>query len=97
MALVNMRVPTPTFSTDNDQDTAASRLLAIASRIVVDIASDIGHDTEDEWGSLWDLIVPVCLCGLKAIPACRWCGQAVQHPCPKHDPGAQTHSCRTAA
>ncbi|MFC5799091.1 helicase RepA family protein [Streptomyces formicae] len=112
-ALVNMRVPTLAFSTDSDQDTIASRLLAIDTRtptsvteewlrtepdkcqrilsaydfirwefmpnpslddvwlstyayheaegrwphqIVVDIASDIGHDTGDEWGSLRDLM-----------------------------------------
>ncbi|KUJ70780.1 hypothetical protein ACZ90_00220 [Streptomyces albus subsp. albus] len=112
-ALVNMRTPTLAFSTDSDQDTVASRLLAIATRtptditeqwlrqepeksrrlltqydflrwdfmpdpslddvwlsayayheaegrypdqIVVDIASDIGHDTGDEWGSLRDLM-----------------------------------------
>ncbi|WP_413114792.1 hypothetical protein ACK1X7_07235 [Streptomyces sp. CY1] len=112
-ALVNMRVPTLAFSTDSDQDTVASRLLAISTRtptdtteqwlrqesdkakrllaafdfirwdfmpdpslddvwlstyayhetegrypdqIVVDIASDIGHDTGDEWGSLRDLM-----------------------------------------
>jgi hypothetical protein len=112
-ALVNMRVPTLAFSTDSDQDTVMSRLLAIATRtptetteqwlrtdpeacerhlapfdflawdfmpdpslddvwlstyayaeangrwpeqIVVDIASDIGHDTGDEWGSLRDLL-----------------------------------------
>jgi hypothetical protein len=112
-ALVNMKVPTLAFSTDSDQDTVASRLLAIATRtptdtteqwlrtdpeqcerhlkafdflawdfmpdpsmddvwlsayaytevngrwpdqIVVDIASDIGHDTGDEWGSLRDLL-----------------------------------------
>ncbi|MEW1547502.1 AAA family ATPase [Streptomyces tsukubensis] len=112
-ALVNMRTPTLAFSTDSDQDTVASRLLAITTRtpteiteqwlrtepekcarllaqhdilrwdfrpdpslddvwlgayayaeaegrwpdqIVVDIASDIGHDTGDEWGSLRDLM-----------------------------------------
>lgn len=112
-ALTNMRVPTLAFSTDSDQDTVASRLLAINTRtpteqteqwlrtepekckrllaqydflrwdfrpdpslddvwysthafheaegrypeqIVVDIASDIGHDTGDEWGSLRDLM-----------------------------------------
>jgi hypothetical protein len=112
-ALVNMRVPTLAFSTDSDQDTVASRLLAINQRvptstteewlrtkpedckrvlgaydfirwefkpdpslddvwlsayayhetegrwpqqIVVDIASDIGHDTGDEWSSLRDLM-----------------------------------------
>ncbi|TXS35094.1 AAA family ATPase [Streptomyces sp. t39] len=112
-ALVNMRVPTLCFSTDSDQDTVASRLLAINQRqptslteewlrtepekckqvlaqydhlswsfrpdpslddvwleayayheregrypeqIVIDIASDIGHDTGDEWGSLRDLM-----------------------------------------
>jgi hypothetical protein len=111
--VVNMRVPTLAFSTDSDQDTIASRLLAINTRmptsetedwlrtdpdkcrrilaqydfmrwefmpnpslddvwlsayayhetegiwphqIVVDIASDIGHDTGDEWGSLRDLM-----------------------------------------
>jgi hypothetical protein len=42
-------------------------------------------------------IVPVCLCGLKAAHACRWCGEVVQHPCPKHDVGAETHPCRKAA
>jgi hypothetical protein len=41
-------------------------------------------------------IVPVCLCGLKATPACRWCGQAVQHPCPLHEPGAEFHRCTAA-
>nr|WP_307110819.1 AAA family ATPase [Streptomyces demainii] len=112
-AMVNMKVPTLAFSTDSDQDTVASRLLAINTRtptevteqwlrqepdkakrllatldflrwdfmpdpslddvwlsayayhetegrypdqIVVDIASDIGHDTGDEWGSLRDLM-----------------------------------------
>lgn len=112
-AIINMRVPTLVFSTDSDQDTVASRLLAISTRtstevteqwlrtepdkcarllqqydflrwefrpdptlddvwldayayheaegrypeqIVVDIASDIGHDTGDEWGSLRDLM-----------------------------------------
>ncbi|GAA4891138.1 AAA family ATPase [Streptomyces coeruleoprunus] len=112
-ALVNMATPTLAFSTDSDQDTIASRLLAIGTRtptaeteqwlrsepercrraltqydfvrwefmpnpslddvwlstyayhetegrwpeqIMVDIASDIGHDTGDEWGSLRDLM-----------------------------------------
>lgn len=40
---------------------------------------------------------PACSCGLKSRPTCRWCGQAVHHPCPLHEPGAQTHRCRTAA
>lgn len=112
-ALLNMRVPTLAFSTDSDQDTVASRLLAINTRtptetteqwlrtepekcaallkqydflrwefmpspdlddvwlstyayhevegrwpeqILIDIASDIGHNTGDEWGSLRDLM-----------------------------------------
>ena len=112
-ALLNMRVPTLCFSTDSDQDTVASRLLAINQRqpttlteewlrtepekckqvlaqydflrwdfrpdptlddiwhglygyhetegrypdqTVIDIASDVGHDTGDEWGSLRDLM-----------------------------------------
>lgn len=112
-AIINMGVPTLAFSTDSDQDTVASRLLAISTRtptetteswlrtdparcelhlakydfikwdfhpnpslddvwlsvyayhemegswpaqIVIDIASDIGHDTGDEWGSLRDLL-----------------------------------------
>lgn len=112
-ALLNMRVPTLAFSTDSDQDTVASRLLAISTRtstetteqwlrtepekcaallkqydflrwefmpspdlddvwlstyayheaegcwpeqILIDIASDIGHNTGDEWGSLRDLM-----------------------------------------
>ena len=112
-ALLNMRVPTLGFSTDSDQDTVASRLLAINQRvstevteqwlrtepekcaailkqydflrwefmpspslddvwlstyayhevegrwpeqIAIDIASDIGHDTGDEWSSLRDLM-----------------------------------------
>jgi hypothetical protein len=42
-------------------------------------------------------IVPVCLCGLKEAPACRWCGEAVTHPCPLHEPEAPTHPCREAA
>ncbi|MFB9393380.1 hypothetical protein ACFPM3_20095 [Streptomyces coeruleoprunus] len=42
-------------------------------------------------------IVPVCSCGLKARPQCRWCGQAAHHPCPLHEPEAQTHRCRQAA
>ncbi|MEV7814285.1 hypothetical protein AB0P05_26705 [Streptomyces flaveolus] len=112
-ALVNMGVSTLAFSTDSDQDTVSSRLLAIATRrptsvtedwlrtqpeqcaqhlarydfirwdfrpdptlddiwhglyayhetegrypdqTVIDIASDVGHDTGDEWGSLRDLM-----------------------------------------
>lgn len=112
-AVVSMKVSSLVFSTDSDQDTVASRLLAIATRtptvttetwlrtepdkvkrllaqydflrwdfmpdpslddvwlsayayheaegrypdqLVVDIASDIGHDTGDEWGSLRDLM-----------------------------------------
>jgi hypothetical protein len=42
-------------------------------------------------------IVPVCSCGLKARPICRWCGNAVAHPCPLHKPEAQTHACRQPA
>lgn len=112
-AVVNMGVNTLAFSTDSDQDTISSRLLAIATRTpttvteewlrtepakcaqllskydfirwdfrpdptlddiwhglyayhetegrypdqtVIDIASDVGHDTGDEWGSLRDLM-----------------------------------------
>lgn len=112
-AILNMKVPTLAFSTDSDQDTVASRLLAINTRtptdvteqwlrtepdkcsallgqydflkwefrpdpsmddiwlstyayhevegrypeqIVVDIASDVGHDVGDEWASLRDLM-----------------------------------------
>jgi hypothetical protein len=112
-AVVNMGVSTLAFSTDSDQDTISSRLLAIATRhpttvteewlrtqpdscarhlskydfirwdfrpdptlddiwhglyayhetegrypdqTVIDIASDVGHDTGDEWGSLRDLM-----------------------------------------
>ncbi|CAL9367596.1 hypothetical protein SUDANB43_00788 [Streptomyces sp. enrichment culture] len=112
-AVVNMGVPTLAFSTDSDQDTVSSRLLAKASghpttvtegwlrsepakcasilaqydfirwdfrpdptlddiwhglyayhetegrypdQTVIDIASDVGHDTGDEWGSLRDLM-----------------------------------------
>lgn len=112
-AVVNMAVPTMAFSTDSDQDTVASRLLAMATKtptdetenwlaqdpdrcqqilsrydfirwdfrpdpsmddiwyglhayhevegqwpelIVVDIASDVGHDVGEEWSSLRDLM-----------------------------------------
>lgn len=112
-AVVNMGAPTLVFSTDSDQDTVSSRLLAKASstptavtetwlrsepdksarllaqfdfirwdfrpdptlddiwhslyayhetegrypdQTVIDIASDVGHDTGDEWGSLRDLM-----------------------------------------
>jgi hypothetical protein len=112
-AIVNMGVSTLAFSTDSDQDTVASRLLAISTRtstdtteewlrieteraqqvlarydflrwnfmpdptmddiwleayayhemegrypdqIVIDIASDVGHDVGDEWASLRDLM-----------------------------------------
>lgn len=112
-AILNMKVPTLAFSTDSDQDTVASRLLAISTRtstevteqwlrteadkcaqllgqfdflrwdfrpdptmddvwlgvyayheaegrwpeqIVIDIASDVGHDVGDEWASLRDLL-----------------------------------------
>jgi hypothetical protein len=113
-AMLNMKVPTLAFSTDSDQDTVASRLLAITTgtpteateqwlrtepdkcaahlaqldylkwdfrpdptmddvwlgtyayhevegrwpeQIVVDIASDVGHDAGgDEWGNLRDLL-----------------------------------------
>ncbi len=112
-ALVNMRVPTLAFSTDSDQDTVASRLVAIATgtptetteawlrtepdkcaqalaqydfiqwefhpspdlddiwlstyayaerhgvwpqQIMIDIASDVGHEAGDEWATLRDLM-----------------------------------------
>lgn len=112
-AITNMGVPTLAFSTDSDQDTISSRLLAKSQRAttsvteewlrtepekcqrllaqydfirwdfrpdptlddiwhglyayhetegrypdqtVIDIASDVGHDTGDEWGSLRDLM-----------------------------------------
>jgi hypothetical protein len=112
-AVANMGVSTLAFSTDSDQDTVSSRLLAKASstpttvtetwlraepakaarllaqydfirwsfrpdptlddiwhdlyayhetegrypdQTVIDIASDVGHDTGDEWGSLRDLM-----------------------------------------
>nr|WP_258564662.1 helicase RepA family protein [Streptomyces himalayensis] len=112
-AVVNMGVSTLAFSTDSDQDTVSSRLLAKATntptavteewlrtepekcarllaqydflrwdfrpdpslddiwhglyayheaegrypdQTVIDIASDVGHDTGDEWGSLRDLM-----------------------------------------
>lgn len=112
-AVLNMKVATLAFSTDSDQDTVASRLLAITTRtstevteqwlrtepdkcaallgqfdflrwdfrpdptmddvwlgayayheaegrwpeqIVIDIASDVGHDAGDEWASLRDLL-----------------------------------------
>lgn len=115
-AILNMKVPTLVFSTDSDETTVASRLLAILSRtptsiteswlrpasphltkavgllesidflrwdfqpspsldevwlgvyayatmegqwpeqIVIDIASDVGHDTGDEWSSTRDLL-----------------------------------------
>lgn len=42
-------------------------------------------------------IQPACLCGLKHVPACRFCGRAVQLHCPLHEPGAEIHRCRTAA
>lgn len=114
-AVLNMRVPTVYYSTDSDESTVASRILAILTRtpttmteewlrpnsphleraartlesadflrwdfaaspslddvwlglyayatmegcwpeqVVIDIASDIGHDTGDEWGSLRSL------------------------------------------
>jgi hypothetical protein len=42
-------------------------------------------------------ITPACLCGLKHIPACRFCGQVYEHHCPQHEPEAPIHRCATAA
>jgi hypothetical protein len=42
-------------------------------------------------------IGPVCMCGLKHTPACRWCGGDIEHFCAQHDSGAAGHSCRDAA
>ncbi|MFD6250326.1 hypothetical protein [Streptomyces roseolus] len=42
-------------------------------------------------------IQPACLCGLKHVPPCRWCRQAVELHCPLHEPGAEIHRCTAAA
>ena len=42
-------------------------------------------------------IQPACLCGLKHIPACRFCGVAYEHHCPQHEPEAEIHRCTAAA
>jgi hypothetical protein len=42
-------------------------------------------------------ISPACLCGLKHIPRCRFCGVAYDHHCPLHQPEAPIHRCTTAA
>lgn len=38
---------------------------------------------------------PVCMCGLKHRPACRFCGKDVPHHCPQHEPEAELHRCTT--
>lgn len=38
-------------------------------------------------------VTPACLCGLKHIPACRFCGVAYEHHCPQHEPEAEIHRC----
>lgn len=40
---------------------------------------------------------PVCSCGLRAAPACRFCGLAYERHCPLHDSGAEVHRCRRAS
>ncbi|MFD3532011.1 hypothetical protein [Streptomyces sp. NPDC058664] len=42
-------------------------------------------------------ITPACLCGLKHIPACRFCSRAYEHHCPLHEPEAEIHRCKRAA
>ena len=42
-------------------------------------------------------ITPACLCGLKHIPACRFCGMTYEHHCPLHEPEAEIHRCKKAA
>ncbi|TXS35269.1 hypothetical protein EAO77_37260 [Streptomyces sp. t39] len=39
-------------------------------------------------------VVPVCLCGLKVKPRCRWCGGEYEHSCPRHQPDAVLHRCK---
>lgn len=41
-------------------------------------------------------ITPVCACGLRARPACHFCGRAMEHHCPLHEPGAEIHRCSAA-
>lgn len=39
-------------------------------------------------------IVPVCCCGLRTKPVCRFCGERMEHHCPLHERGVEPHRCR---
>lgn len=39
-------------------------------------------------------IAPVCCCGLRTTPVCRFCGAQMKRFCPRHEQEAEPHRCR---